>query len=183
MKFKIITVLLLSSLLVACGSKNETVNTNTSTPENNKIVKEENNNEKTVKNTELGLEEYWEVPNQWKLKIDSVYSTSDRNQFADENPAEVLIVKYTYENLGYESEDQDLYLSPNRIVDSANKLGYFYPGDTARSPQPTPVGVICEGAEVCFGVDNESNEAKIYFESYDNNDNLQKITFKVPVTK
>lgn len=133
--------------------------------------------------SELGIEEWWEVPGQWRLKIDSVTITEDRNQYSDKKPIEVVIIKYTYENTGYESDIQDLYFSPDNIIDGASEMGYTYPASTTTSPKPTPVGAKCIGAEDAYAYNNESDSIKIMFSKYDNSDTKQKMTFNVPVTK
>ena len=86
---------------------------------------------------EYKIGETWVVEGQWKLTVDSVEETQDRNEFAEQQPQAVYIVTYTYENLGYESEYSDgLYLSmEDSIVDSAGKMGYSYPGDITLYPQ------------------------------------------------
>lgn len=132
---------------------------------------------------ELGIEEWWEVPGQWKLKIDSVEITDNRNQYSEKKPTEVVIIKYTYENTGYESDIQDLYMSPDNIIDGVGEMGYTYPASTTTSPKPTPIGAKCVGAEEAYGYDNESDSIKVLFSKYDNSDTKQKMTFNVPVTK
>lgn len=133
--------------------------------------------------SELGIDEWWEVPGQWRLKIDSVTITEDRNQYSDKEPAEVVIIKYTYENTGYESDSQDLFMSPDNIIDGSGEMGYSYPASTTTSPKPTPIGAKCVGAEDAQGYDNESDTLKILFSKFDNDSNKQKMTFNVPVTK
>ena len=75
--------------------------------------------------------ESYVVDGQWKITVNSVAATDDRNEYSDKNPAAVYIVTYTYENLGYEDEYSDgLFVSlDDGIVDSAGKMGYSYPGD------------------------------------------------------
>ena len=58
-------------------------------------------------NNTLNVGDTWTVDGQWKLTIDSVTTTSDRNQFSDVKPQQVVIVTYSYENLGYESDFVD----------------------------------------------------------------------------
>ena len=123
--------------------------------------------------------ETWVVEGQWKLTIDSVEETQDRNEFSDLQPAAVYIVTYTYENLGYEDDIMDgLYISiDDTIVDSAGKMGYSYPGDISLYPQETPIGATCQG-QTCIGVDNPGN-FKVNVSEYDGNDEKQTATFNL----
>ncbi len=128
---------------------------------------------------EYKIGETWVVDGQWKLTIDSVEETQDRNEFSDMQPAAVYIVTYSYENLGYEDDIMDgLYISlDSSIVDSAGKMGYSYPGDISLYPQTVPVGANCQ-AQVCIGVDNPGS-FKINAYEYDGNDNKQTATFNL----
>ena len=123
----------------------------------------------------------WVVEGQWKVTVDSVEETSDRNEYAEQNPAAVYIVSYTYENIGYEDDVMDgLYISlEDGIVDSAGKMGYSYPGDISLYPQETPIGASCE-AQACIGVDNAGN-FKINFNTYDGNVEKQSAVFDIEV--
>lgn len=125
--------------------------------------------------------ESYVVDGQWKITVDSVVATDDRNEYSDKNPAAVYIVTYTYENLGYEDDYMNgLFVSlDNSIVDSAGKMGYSYPGDVAMYAQETPVGASCE-AQVCIGVDNPGN-FKINFSTYDGNETKQSAVFDIEV--
>lgn len=123
----------------------------------------------------------WVVEGQWKVTVNSVEETSDRNEYAEQNPAAVYIVTYTYENIGYEDDFMDgLYISlEDGIIDSAGKMGYSYPGDISLYPQETPVGASCE-AQACIGVDNAGN-FKINFNTYDGNSEKQSAVFDIEV--
>lgn len=67
--------------------------------------------------------ESYVVEGQWKITVDSVETTDDRNEYSDKNPAAVYLVTYTYENLGYDDDIMNgLYISlDDGIVDSAGK--------------------------------------------------------------
>ena len=130
---------------------------------------------------EYGIGETWTVPGQWSLTINSVEETTDRNEFADQNPAAVYIVTYTYENIGYEDDlgiMDGLYIDlSDGIMDSTGKMGYSYPGDITLYPQETPVGGTCE-AQSCIGVDNPG-DFKIYFTTYDGTGTKQEAVFSL----
>lgn len=121
------------------------------------------------------------VEGQWKITVDSVEATDDRNEYSDKNPADVYLVTYTYENLGYDDDIMNgLYISlDDGIVDSAGKMGYSYPGDISMYPQETPVGASCQ-AQACIGVDNVGS-FKINFYNYDSNGQKQSAVFEIDV--
>ena len=123
------------------------------------------------------------VEGQFKITINSVEETNDRNEYSDKNPAEVYVVTYTYENIGYVDEDgvmDGLYVSlEDGIVDSAGKMGYSYPGDVTKYAQSVPVGAFCE-AQACIGVDNPGS-FKINFYTYDGNLEKQSAVFEINV--
>lgn len=123
----------------------------------------------------------WTVPGQWTLTVDSVEEVSDRNEYADTDPAAVYIITYTYENLGYEAEGMNgLFIDfMDGIVDASGKMGYIYPGDITMYPQETPVGSTCE-AQSCVGVDNPGS-FEIHFSTYDGSGVEQSATFVLDV--
>lgn len=64
-------------------------------------------NIQSVTTQTLNVGDTWTVDGQWKLTIDSVRKTTDRNEFADVKQQQVIIITYSYENLGYESDFMD----------------------------------------------------------------------------
>lgn len=138
----------------------------------------------STKSTSQGsykIGETYVVEGQWKITVDSVEATDDRNEYSDKTPGAVYIVTYTYENIGYDDDYTDgLYIDlEGGIVDSAGKMGYSYPGDVTLYPQETPVGASCE-AQACIGVDNPGN-FKINFSMYDGNTEKQSAVFEIEV--
>ena len=125
--------------------------------------------------------ETYVVEGQWKITVNSITATDDRNEYSDKNPAAVYLVTYTYENLGYNDDIiNGLYISlDDGIVDSAGKMGYSYPGDISMYPQETPVGASCQ-AQACIGVDN-AGSFKINFYNYDGNGQKQSAVFELDV--
>ena len=173
------TKILLSSLLVSaiilngCSSKKEETKTNSSTTEQTK--------QETPKEKIYGLNDEWVVEGQWKLKITSVTPTAERNQFSEDKPAQVVVINYTYENLGYTSDVQDLFLTPSTVIDEGKKVSKTYPAGVKIYPKPTPVGAIMDGTQDAYGLQTESETIKIIFENYDGNKKKQKATFEIPV--
>ena len=127
------------------------------------------------------IEETYVVEGQWKITVDSVEATDERNEYSDKKPNAVYVVTYTYENIGYESDYSDgLYIDlEDGIIDSAGKMGYSYPGDVTLYPQETPIGASCE-AQACIGVDNPGS-FKINFTDYDGNGEKQSAVFEITV--
>lgn len=125
--------------------------------------------------------ETYVVEGQWKITVDSVEATDERNEYSDKKPNAVYVVTYTYENIGYESDYSDgLYIDlEDGIIDSAGKMGYSYPGDVTLYPQETPIGASCE-AQACIGVDNPGS-FKINFTDYDGNGEKQSAVFEIMV--
>lgn len=191
MKTKLLFTSLLSASVVLSGCsliKGELVRQSRSAAENKAKTADKTttkNNATTTKNQNstdkvYGLNEEWIVDGQWKLKITEVKTTPDRNKYSK---AQVVIIKYTYENLGYKDEYQDLFLIPRTVVDSAKKVSEIYPVRSSKYPEPTPVGAISEST-VGYGLSTESDKIKVYFEQFDYNaKKMQKATFEVPVTK
>lgn len=125
--------------------------------------------------------ETWTVPGQWKITLDSIEETSDRNEYSDKNPAAVYVLTYTYENLGYEAEYSNglfVYFSEG-IVDADGSMGYEYPGDVTYYAQETPVGATCK-AQICIGVDHPGS-FQIHYSNFDGTETEQKAVFDVEV--
>lgn len=144
--------------------------------------KDENTSTKIGKEEkEFKVGETWTVDGQWNLTINSVEETSERNQFEEKQPAAVYKITYTYENLGYEDQNEimdGLYMSiANTIVDNGGKMGYEYPNATEKAAEQTPIGATCE-AQVCIGVDNAGN-FKLHVVEYDGNGEKQSAVFNV----
>ena len=176
MKTKLLFIGLLSASVVLSGCsliKSESVRqSKTTTTET-----------KNSKDKVYGLNEEWIVDGQWRLKITEVKTTQDRNKHIKENIAQVVIIKYTYENLGFKNKYQDLFLVPRTVIDGAEKESRIYPVVSSKYPEPTPVGAISEST-VGYGLSMESDKIKVYFEQFDHNaKKMQKATFEVPVTK
>ncbi|MEG0256471.1 hypothetical protein [Vagococcus sp.] len=138
--------------------------------------------EKEKKKTTFGLGEWWEVENGWKLKINSVTPTNERNQFSDKTPAQVVVINYTYENLGYEGTVQDLFMTPSNVIDSGKLMAETYPSGASTSPKPTPIGAIMEGAESAYGLQTEGGEITVTFSQRDNFSEKHTASFVVPVS-
>ena len=132
---------------------------------------------------EYGLGETWSVDGQWSLTVNSVSTTDYRNEFSEKTPAQVLIINYVYENIGYESDFMDglfLDFESGQIVDSEGFMGYSYPGNITDYPTAVPVGAKCK-AQSCIGLDSESTEVKIILSQYDGEGAEHTATFILPI--
>lgn len=149
---------------------------------NTEELPEEN---ETLDAKEYGLGDTWIVDGQWSLTIDSISVTDDRNEFSEKEPAQVLILNYVYENIGYVDDNglmDGLYidLDGGQIVDSEGFMGYSYPGDITDYPKEVPVGAKCK-AQSCIGLDSESTEVKIIINKYDGTGVEHTATFILPI--
>ena len=174
MKTKLLFIGLLSASVILSGCsliKSESI-------KQNKATKTENSKDKVY-----GLNEEWIVDGQWKLKITEVKTTQDRTKHIKENIAQVVIIKYTYENLGLKNEYQDLFLVPRTVVDGAEKEARIYPVNSSKYPEPTPVGAISEST-MGYSLSTESDKIKISFSQFTHDaKTMETANFEVPVTK
>lgn len=138
------------------------------------------NNNQTSKIYSAG--EKWIVDGQWEFTINSVTTTKKRNQFSDKKPAQVLLVDYSYKNLGYIDNIQDLYFGTFTIMDEKGEMSDTYPATISNYPKPTPVGGTCSNAISAYGVKNQSSYITIKVEKYKSGyAGKETATFKVPV--
>ena len=194
MKTKLLFTSLLSASVVLSGCsliKGELVRQSRSAAENKAKTADKTttkNNATTTKNQNstdkvYGLNEEWIVDGQWKLKITEVKTTPDRNKYSKAQVAQVVIIKYTYENLGFKNEYQDLFLAPRTVIDGGENEARIYPVNSSKYPKPTPVGAISESA-MGYGLSVESDKIKISFTQFDKDGKkMENATFEVPVTK
>ena len=182
MKSKLLFTVLLSASVILSGCslfKRDLIRQSKSTGENiTTTTKNENSSDKVY-----GLNEEWIVDGQWRLKITEVKTTQDRNKHIKDKIAQVVIIKYTYENLGFKNEYQDLFLTPRTVIDGAKNEARIYPVNSSKYPEPTPVGAISESA-MGYGLSVESDKIKVFFTQLDKDGKkMENATFEVPVTK
>ena len=182
MKSKLLFAVLLSASVILSGCsllKRDLIRQSKSTSENKTtMTKNENSSDKVY-----GLNEEWIVDGQWRLKITEVKTTQDRTKHIKDKIVQVVIIKYTYENLGFKNEYQDLFLSPRTVVDDSGNEARIYPVNSSKYPEPTPVGEISEST-MGYGLSVESDKIKISFNQFDQDGKkMENATFEVPVTK
>ena len=124
--------------------------------------------------------ERWEVDGQWSLIINSVLTTSDRDDSLSEQPAEVYIVDYTYRNIGYTNPDDGsglIFWLDDGVTDSQGYMGYGY--DLGMPYEPVEVGIgESYNAQICIAVDH-SGPFDITVVEYDSNNNYQEGVFHI----
>lgn len=69
----------------------------------------------------LQADEWCTVEGQWKLTVHSAKAVKEHNEFADQKPAQVVIIQYSYENIGHKGDGSDLFFSPSTVVDGQKK--------------------------------------------------------------
>ena len=173
MKTKLLFTNLLSASVVLSGCsliKGELVRQSRSAAENKAKTADKTTTTENQNSTDkvYGLNEEWIVDDQWKLKITEVKTTSDRNKYSKAQVAQVVIIKYTYENLGFKNEYQDLFLAPRTVVDRAEREARIYSISSQKYPEPTPVGAISKST-MGYGLSMESDKIKVYFEQFNHN--------------
>lgn len=123
-----------------------------------------NNNGNDIKKCKLGdTITVSTSSDEYTLKVNSIKETKERNEYADEKPAQVFLIDYTYV---CNKTNDGLYLSDMyfKIIDEQSEIGYTYPINT-KSPQNITAGTTCK-AQMAFGVNNKSKSIKLQF--YDN---------------
>lgn len=113
----------------------------------------------------------------YSFKINKVTTMSERNQFSDKKPAQVILIDYTYKNI---ANPEEVYLFDGyfKVIDSKGKIGYTYPNSVTNYPQKVPEGVTCE-AQMIFGLDNASDVITLNY--YQNMFDNMTTSFKIPV--
>ena len=85
---------------------------------------------------------------------------AERNPYSEKQPAQVIIIDYTYTNI---ANDEDLYLGDIyfKVVDVAGKID-IPTQFTSKLPQRIPKGATCN-AQMIFGLDTKSKRGNNLF--------------------
>nr|WP_274377396.1 stalk domain-containing protein [Desulforamulus aeronauticus] len=106
----------------------------------------------------------------YTLKINKVTTMSERNQYSDKKPAQVVNINYSYKNI---SNSEDVYIFDEyfKVFDKDGNVGYTYPNTINKYPQKIPSGATCT-ADMIFGLDSKSDTLKLSFykNMFDNKD-------------
>ena len=148
-----------ASVFVGCGSS--------------ATVKEPQKQEqaKEVKNTipEIKLGEPFEVKTEigtYTLTINSIKTTDERNEFEKEQPKQVIVIDYTYDNKDFSGKDgQKLLIDQNAfiVMDGEGNVLRTYPVAMDKMPQVVPVGGK-SNATIAYGVPTDSKTIRLQFE-------------------
>lgn len=130
--------------LAACGDESETPKTNSGSEQDEVDKDKEQAEEK--KNETLAVGETAEFPDA-KFTLKSVNTSDERNEFADTDPAAVIVVEYELENI---SDDELSYGMDLTVYDAAGNKMESYPLENS-------MGSVASGKKVqgtqAFGVD------------------------------
>lgn len=100
----------------------------------------------------------------YKLTINSIKETDDRNEFSDTEAKKVVIIDYTYENVDVEDE---LFVSDAWVCyDKAGKSLETYPADISKFPQEITAGHSCT-AEEAYALNDDNNFVELETEEKD----------------
>lgn len=130
-----------------------------------------------------GLGETWTVDGDFALTFTAASETDFRNEFAEVNPAQVIVLTYDYANIGHEKDVMDLYISSVSfyVIDESGEIAQTYPMTGISYPQEIPIGASSLGAQEAFGLKNASPEVMVYVEIYGNDYVPYEAYFKLPV--
>ena len=141
----------------------------------------------------FGLGETWTVPGILKLTIDSIDIHEHCNSVANKDSKwvgeEVILVNYSYENLGYKSTSSygngGLFIGDFDIYDQTGDAGSIYPCTHEKNAQQVTIGKKCS-ASTAFVLFNKSNKITLEIDMYvERNGKTEKVmaTFNVPLKK
>lgn len=97
----------------------------------------------TVNSKTYKLNETWTVPNQWTLKFNSVELHSKCNPYASGSGEQVVIIHYTYSNIGYVGSSQGLYINSFDVYDENGSIAERYACTHDGHPADISIGNNC----------------------------------------
>ncbi len=119
------------------------------------------------------------VTDEWKVTVNSVKATDERNEFEKEKPAQVVFVNFTFENINY--TDDKLYMVIDNLIDEGGNACNSYSVSSSKEYfQSVPIGAKSTGDAV-FALKAPSKKVKIYFSKHDSKMNKQTAVFELPV--
>lgn len=148
----------------------------------------DNNDEDEPESTEkiYGPNEKWVVDGEWELTIHSAKTHTKCNRFDDaEDYKQVVIVTYTYKNLGYDrysnSELRFDWTNMN-IYDCNSDIGIGYPCTHCKDPQYINKGKQCSNAQEAYVLVTPSKEITLEINMEPNfGEDPYTATFVIPV--
>lgn len=125
-----------------------------------------------------GVGDIYKYKDDYSLKIDSVKTTKERNQFEDKKAKEVVIITYTYENL---NSDKDLFIDSMafKVYDADGNAVDTYPANIEKMPEAVSKGRKCT-AQMAYAVNSGDTLELEYYDNMFNSkkDTIFKLNFK-----
>lgn len=130
-----------------------------------------------------GLGETWTIDGDFSLVFTDANETDYRNEFAEINSNQVVVLTYDYTNIGHKKDVMDLYISSVSfyVIDDNGEIAETYPVTGITYPQEIPIGASSLGSQEAFGLKNPSQEVMVYVEVYGNDYVPYEAFFKLPV--
>ena len=131
----------------------------------------------------FGAGETWTVPGQWEITINSATVHNLCNSYSNKEYGytnqQVVLVEYTYKNLGLED---DLYLCTAQMdyYDGDLEAAGTYACTHRKYPKECIIGAKCTATEAII-LENYSDKVTVSIEMYDSNSIKQKVTFEIPI--
>lgn len=150
----------------------------TDTSDSDKASGDNKGTEQKQEEKVYGVGDTYKYKDNYSLKIDSVKTTKERNQFADKKAKEVVIVTYTYENL---NSDKDLFIDSMafKAYDAEGNAVDTYPSDIEKMPKAVSKGRKCT-AQIAYAVNSGDTLELEYYDNMFNSkkDTIFKLNFK-----
>lgn len=127
----------------------------------------------------MGIDDEWVVDGKWKLKINHVKATDQRNSSSNKIPKMVVEINYTYENVGNQGNN-DLYIQPKTVLDETGDASDTYGLASTKFAKAIPMGGKVT-ANYHYSLNNESKKIRVYFENYDDSSKKHRASFELEV--
>ena len=121
----------------------------------------------------------WVVDGEWEITFNSVTVHYTCNHY-DPGKGQVVIINYTYKNIGYELNGLDLRINSldMRVFDGNGEAADTYACTHTRDAKNCIIGMSCT-AEEAYVLINNSSEITIGIDMHTTNDGRRKANFKL----
>lgn len=123
--------------------------------------------------------ETWIVDGQWEFTVKSITVHSLCNSYANKMDGytneQVILIEYTYKNLGYTGAIQDLYISSIAfdVYDEAGRAVKLYACTHEEIPKECVIGTSCTASQA-YIMPNNNSKVKLVVEKYTSNGQGEK---------
>ena len=148
-----------------------------------KVGEAKNTPKKEALEQHLKKDEPWLIGQQWELTVHDVKVTKERNAINKEKDKQIIVIDYSYHNLGYEHPVQDLFLKPSLVLDHTEEVATTYPLTSLKQPQPTPKGANITHVKAAYVLPHDSDAITVHFSQYDNHQHKQQAIYDLEVTQ